>query len=138
MNPIPSATRLVMAALLGGVLAFLSLPAAAAESKKSEAVKTEDTLLREAYGILEKADHDYQGHRHAAMHEIEEAAKHLGLSLHGDGKAHERQPTSDAQIREARNMLEKAHTALAGHKNKKVPKHIEAAVKELDTALAVK
>lgn len=118
-------------------------PAKGVEPKKGKHkaagnTASEADLLRDAYGILERADHDYKGHRRAAMHDIEEAAKHLGVKLHGDGKGREQQSVSDEQLREARGMLEKAQGMTAGHKNKKVPEHIAAAVKKLGVALSIK
>lgn len=142
--------RQMLPVLLGlGLIFGFSPGTQAAEAKlvKTEAKKgqkggataqSEGELLREAYGILEQADHDYKGHRHAAMHQIAEAARHLGVKLHGDGKAREPQAVSDAQLRHAQSLLQTAHTAVAGHKNAKVPQHIDAAIKELNVALSIK
>lgn len=43
-------------------------------------------MLREAYDILARADHDYKGHRAKAMHEIEAAGKLIGMNVKGEGK----------------------------------------------------
>jgi hypothetical protein len=55
-------------------------------------------LLVQAYTTLGQADHDYKGHRVAAMKQIEAAAKLLGVNVRGDGKGHEKQGVSDAQL----------------------------------------
>jgi hypothetical protein len=137
MNPLrPSSTRLLIATLLVGAFTLLGVPARVIAAEKAPGAEVQ--MLRDAYHILERADHDYKGHRHAAMHDIEEAAKHLKVSLHGDGKAHEAQPASDAEVSQARGLLQNAHGALAGHKNKEIGRHLEAAIKELDVALSVK
>ncbi len=43
-------------------------------------------MMHRAYHILATGDHDYKGHRIAAMRRIEAAAKLLGLDLSGDLK----------------------------------------------------
>ena len=140
MNPfIRLSTRALMAVLLLGFIACLPASAWAKEKKtanSSTATSPQGELLHQAYGILEKADHDYKGHRRAAMEQIEAAAKQLGFSLHGDGKVKEKQAISDDQLRQALAMVEKAQTGLAG--NKKVEKHLAAAIKDLKAALAIK
>lgn len=103
--------------------------AAAAASESAQGPK-----LDEAYGILATCDHDYKGHRKSAMHKIEEAAKILGQTLHGDGKGHEKQMTSDEGVRQAQSILENAVGGLAG----KARRHVEAAIKQLSVALTVK
>ena len=42
-----------------------------------------------------------RGHRADAMRQIEDAAKELGVKLHGDDKDHERQGISDEHLRQA-------------------------------------
>ena len=111
---------------------------AANKANANANAQSEAELLREAYQILERADHDYKGHRHAAMHQIEEAAKHLGVHLQGDGKGKEPQAVSDAQLRDAKAKLEQAHGMVKGHKNGKVPEHINHAIRQLDIALSIK
>ena len=43
-------------------------------------------LLVQAYATLEQADHDYKGHRVAAMKQIAAAARLVGVQVRGDGK----------------------------------------------------
>lgn len=103
--------------------------AAAAASEAGQGGK-----LDEAYGILASCDHDYKGHRKSAMHKIEEAAKVLGQTLHGDGAGHEKQLTSDEGVRKAQSVLEGAVSGLAG----KARRHVEQAIHQLSVALSVK
>ena len=62
-------------------------------------------MLHRAYHILATGDHDYHGHRAHAMHQIEAAAKLLGLDLSGDLKDHEKQALSDDKLREASGLI---------------------------------
>jgi hypothetical protein len=91
-------------------------------------------LLVQAYTTLELADHDYKGHRAAAMKQIEAAAKLLGVSVRGDGRAHEKQGVSDAQLRTAQGLLQQALPGLSG----KPLKHVNMALKQLSIALSIK
>jgi len=90
--------------------------------------------LREAYAVLATADHDYKGHRKAAMKQIEDAAKRFGVELRGDGRGREAQQTSDAALRSALGLL----TQITGAVKGQGLTHIEAAIKQLNTALAIK
>jgi hypothetical protein len=90
--------------------------------------------LEEAYATLAQADHDYKGHRAEAMKQIKMAAKELGGEISGHGKKHEPQGTSDAQLKAAQGLLQQASTGLAG----KALKHVNKAIAELNTALAIK
>jgi hypothetical protein len=91
-------------------------------------------LLVQAYTALERADHDYKGHRAAAMKQIQAAGKLLGVSVWGEGKGHEKQFVSDAQLRTAQSLLEQAKPGLSG----KALKHVENALQQLSIALAIK
>ena len=95
---------------------------------------TPANLLRQAYGELASADHDYKGHRAAAMKRIEEAGKALGLKLHGEARTHEKQGISDVHLRNAQGLLSQAESGLSG----KALKHVQAAEKDLSVALKVK
>ncbi len=95
---------------------------------------TPGDLLRQAYAALEVADHDYKGHRVAAMKQIEEAGKVLGVTIRGEGKGHEKQSVSDNQLRQAQGLLEQAKPALSGQ----ALHHVEAAIKQISTALSIK
>jgi len=91
-------------------------------------------LLREAYVRLEKADHDYKGHRKHAMEQIEGAAKLLGVKVRGDGRGHEKQGVSDEHLREAEKLLQQARGGLSG----KALKHVNKALEHLSIALKIK
>src|SRR3974377_234157 len=90
-------------------------------------------LLVQAYTTLEQANHDYKGHRVAAMKQIEAAGKILGVSVRGDGKGHEKQGVSDAQLRTAQGLLQQARSGLSG----KALKHVDKALQELSIALSI-
>jgi len=91
-------------------------------------------LLRQAYRELATADHDYKGHRKAAMVKLDEAGKLLGVKLRGDGKDHEKQGVSDDHLRNAQGLLSQATTGLSG----KALKRVLAAEKDISVALSVK
>ena len=91
-------------------------------------------LLVQAYTTLEQADHDYKGHRMAAMKQIEAAAKLLGVKVRGDGKGHEQQGVSDAQLRTAQGLLQQAQSGLSG----KPLRHVNKALQQLSIALSIK
>jgi hypothetical protein len=91
-------------------------------------------LLIQAYTSLERADHDYKGHRADAMKQIEEAGKLLGVRIRGGGPGHERQWVSDEQLRTAQNLLEQARGSLKG----KPLRHVNKAIKEISIALRIK
>lgn len=91
-------------------------------------------LLVQAYTALEQADHDYKGHRVAAMKQIEAAARLLGVSVHGEGRGHEAQGVSDAQLRTAQGLLQQARSGLSG----KPLKHVNKALQQLSVALSIK
>jgi hypothetical protein len=91
-------------------------------------------LLVQAYSTLEQADHDYKGHRVAAMKQIEAAARLLGVNVRGDGKGHKPQGVSDAQLRAAQGLLQQAQAGLSG----KALKHVNKALQQLSIALSIK
>jgi hypothetical protein len=96
--------------------------------------QTPGALLTQAYVALASADHDYKGHRAAAMKHVEDAAKVLGVNVRGDGHNHEKQGVSDEQLRTANGLLEQARPALKG----KSLHHVNRALKEISTALKIK
>jgi hypothetical protein len=96
------------------------------------------TTLEQAYVILANANQDYKGHRVEAMKEIKEAAKLMGVKFRGEGKGHERQSVSDAQLREAQALLEKTSGELQANKQEKPLKHVNAAIAEVSAALKVR
>ncbi|HUJ09589.1 MAG TPA: hypothetical protein VL171_06135 [Verrucomicrobiae bacterium] len=146
MNDSPRSlyVRIAVVALLlswGVAIPARRATAADATTPPQQAVlsaESETTLLSQAYNILVVANHDYKGHRVRAMKQIEAAAKLLGVTLQGNGKGHEQQPTSDTQLRQAQTLLQQLSTGLAPTKPKAVHAHIEAAIKQINLALAIK
>jgi len=68
------------------------------------------------------------------MKQIEAAAKLLGVKVRGDGKGHERQGVSDAQLRTAQGLLRQAQSGLRG----KPLRHVNQALQQLSIALSIK
>jgi len=103
-------------------------------------------LLQSAHATLAGADHDYDGHRIAAMHQIEAALRDLaGNSAVGRthrvhykhvGKVRNLEPqaASDAKLRSAQEVLQTAAAELSGSPLKRVNK----ALAQLNTALGIR
>lgn len=92
------------------------------------------TLLDEAYATLAQANHDYKGHRVAAMKQIKLAVGELGGKISAKGKGHEPQAASDAQLRAAESLLQQAGAGLSG----KPLKHVNLAISQINTALKIR
>jgi hypothetical protein len=123
-------TKPLAAIVLSGCVISFALNAQAAPGPTPPATE----LLRQAYATLAVADHDYKGHRVAAMKQIEAAEKELGVKVKGDGKGHEPQGVSDTQLRTALGLLQQARTELKG----KPLTHVDNAIKQITTALTIK
>jgi hypothetical protein len=95
-------------------------------------------MLRNAYIILATGDHDYKGHRVRAMHQIEAAASLLGMNISGDAKDRQPQPLSDAKLREAQGLLQNVLGAAEVKNEKRVTKHINNAINQINTALSIR
>jgi len=91
-------------------------------------------LLNDAYATLSEAKHDYKGHRVKAMKQIELALGEIGAKVAKTAKPHEAQGTSDAQLRAAQGLVQQAAAGLTG----KALKHAEAAISQINEALAIK
>jgi len=111
-------------------VAFSFVLSARAETAREE--------IQHAYHLLKWADSDYHGHKAAAMESLKTAGHEIGLDLEGAGWEHENQRKSDVQLTEARRLLRDARDRLEDADRDKVARHLEKAVKELDTALEVK
>jgi hypothetical protein len=105
-------------------------PVVLAESPREE--------LIHAFHLLKTANHDYGGHRRAAMAEVEAAGRGLGLELGGDVPDRERQWQSDARLAEARRLLLDAREKLELRDRDRVAARVEKAIREIDAALAVR
>jgi hypothetical protein len=58
----------------------------------------------------------------------------LLVTVCGDGKGHEKQGVSDAQLRTAQGLLQQARSGLSG----KSLKHVNQALQQLSIALSIK
>jgi hypothetical protein len=67
------------------------------------------------------------------MKQIEAALNVLGEKISGQGKGHEPQGTSDAQLRAAQVLLQQAGAGLTG----KALKHVNEAASQISTALSI-
>ena len=103
-------------------------------SSKLIAAPNSGDLLIQAYADLEKADHDYKGHRADAMKQVEAAGKEIGVKVRGDGRGHEKQGISDEQLRAAQGLLEQARGGLGG----KALGHVNKAINQINIALRIK
>jgi hypothetical protein len=69
-------------------------------------------LLTQAYAVLSVANHDYKGHRVAAMKQIAAAGTAVGITEMGNGKGHEQQFVSDQHLQIATTSLQQARPGL--------------------------
>jgi hypothetical protein len=99
---------------------------------------SEVSMLQDAYVLLSQANHDYDGHRAEAMKSIHKAATLLKVNLQAKGDVHENQGTSDEQLQKAQKILKQARTFAAGKNQKKLVKHLDAAIGHLSAALGTK
>lgn len=121
---------LCKAAAVAAVLSF-GVRAYADEAPRHE--------LIHAYQLLKTADHDYDGHREAAVKDVEKAGRKLDLSLEKfEFPQIERQWKSDQKLSEARRLLRDARDRLESRDRERAAASVDAAVKEIDTALHIK
>ena len=146
------------AAVASSALAQATVPT---ESAHAELIQT----LRSAHRLLVRADHDYDGHRAKAAEEVRKALKELGyqhkkvqpasgqavgtvgpaagtvapvkVAHTGQPKVHEPQANSDAQLKQALQLLQGALPQMTG-KHPKATVNVNAAVVEINTALGIK
>ena len=99
---------------------------------------SEAKALTRAYRILATGDHDYKGHRVKAMHQIEAAAKLLGMDLGGDAKDRQKQVLSDDKLRDARGLLEIVLNSAEVKAQPRISKHITEAINQINVALSIR
>ena len=141
-------TALGVAGLLG--LGFLftasawSAPKQASKNAAKQANIQLDQQLEAIRATLNKADHDYQGHRAAAVHEITHAIHILSHGMQHPnpgqhfvaGKNKEPQKVSDAQLKQSLAALQSL-TVPPGKHQAQVQAHIIKAIADLQKALTV-
>jgi hypothetical protein len=101
---------------------------------RAQSTAASANLLTQAYATLSVADHDYKGHRVAAMKQIAAAAKLVGVTEMGNGKGHEQQVVSDQQLQTATSLLQQARPGLPAN----AQAHVDRALKQLSIALSIK
>lgn len=99
---------------------------------------TDPEALRLAYQILSQGNHNYNGHRIAAMNEIREAARLLGVELKGDGADRESQEISDARFHLAQRLLQQVRSKQTGETQKPVLKRVDQALSQIAVALKIR
>jgi hypothetical protein len=124
--------------ILGISFALCSLIAVAASAQTAQPPAIKE--LHRAHHLLVEADHDYGGHRAKAAEEVHKALKELGHAkphVPGTGKPKsggEPQPISDAQLKEAQQLLREALPHLhKGHP--RAHANVEAAIAQITAAL---
>jgi hypothetical protein len=98
---------------------------------------SEAKALTRAYRILATGDHDYKGHRVKAMHQVEAAAKLLGVDLGGDAKDRQKQVLSDDKLRDAQGLLEIVLNSAEVKAQPRISKHISEAINQINVALSI-
>jgi hypothetical protein len=136
--------------LFAGLLAGATLAEAAAPKTNKTKVEPFATQISELHAVkvlLQKADHDYKGHRAAAVKHVtaaihdlrvHKATKTSGGKVQGGGESQE---VSDAQLREAIKGLQVVQKQLAGSNVDRAAKAAVAvgkAIKELEVALEIR
>ena len=99
---------------------------------------SEAKALTRAYRILATGDHDYKGHRVKAMHQIEAAAKLLGVDLTGSANDKQKQVLSDDKMRDARGLLEIVLNSAEVKAQPRISKHISEAIDQINVALSIR
>lgn len=158
-------TRSLRFGLVAGAALFAAVmaqPAPAQRAGPGTKIREVESL-KMAYIYMAMANHDYDGHRGKAMSEIHKAIEILDRSimktgnnglrqvalreeveLHRakfmekhQGKMHEPQAVSDAQMREAYTILSNVHPALVQLKQPAVRDHVGHAMHEIRIALKI-
>lgn len=142
------AKQIVFAAVLLAATAFVSPSEAKVQGGAATPYAKQVAELHTTVALLEKANHDYKGHRAKAVHEIRHAIHLLHPHHHkstpaakavkgAKGGNNETQATSDDQLRQAIDQLHAVQKELGNG-----PAHahaaLRAAVHELHTALKIR
>jgi hypothetical protein len=145
-------------AILLGLALDTTASAQAANPAKQAARAQLIATLRSAHKLLVAADHDYNGHRAKAAHEVHQALQELGFhhkkpqpgspaqnaavagakAAHAaQARMHEPQAASDAQLQQAQQLLQGALTQLTAT-HPKATTNVQNAITEITTALSIK
>jgi hypothetical protein len=150
--------------LIAGLIALLASNESALGGQKKNpgkaAVKVADLQIVQALGetrkLLEAANHDYQGHRAAAVHQVMHAVHLLQHHKHHPNPANltaalskqtvpgnkEAQAASDAQLRQAITNLQvigpQIQSISSGPHHQHAVQAVNKAITELQTALQIK
>jgi hypothetical protein len=116
----------VKIAAIGLALSF-GFSAYAAESPREE--------VAHAFRLLQQANTNYEGHRAKAVSEVEAAGREMNMGLGGEIPEAERQWKSDAQLKEARHLLNDASQKLESRDRDRASQHLQRAIEEIDQAL---
>ncbi len=170
-----STIRLFPLAGLIALLALLALTEESSAQKKKKATPLEKAakqevnlreahVLREAYILMAMANHNYEGHRVAAMKKVHNAIEILDgriLKKGTDGqktvatmedvsaarvkfiakhsaKVHEPRVLSNLQLNEARKLLMNLREPLAAYKQPKLLGMVDGAIHEITVALSLR
>jgi hypothetical protein len=122
-----------------------------AQNKKGKGVSPYAPLVSELHQtrvLLHQADHDYQGHRVKAMHEIGQAMNALHphhkhkLGVRKGGGGNENQAVSDMQLAQAGKQLQvvlnQLNNGAANANTAKAAMHVQNAMAQLNTALKIR
>ncbi len=141
------------------ILLLLGSPSDAASKQAAKrAARALDTTqvisaLQSAQTLLVAADHDYAGHRALAAKEVHKALAELGhkkgqaavapktaaaATKTGRTAAHEPQATSDAQLRQALQILQGVVPHINSTRHPKAATNVQAAIVQINTALSIK
>jgi hypothetical protein len=128
-------SRLAVAIL--ALICFAALPTNAVAQNAPANPAALVATLQQAYVTLGEADHDYHGHRDAAMKDIAAAALLLGTDITGNGHGGETQALSDLQLRSVQmSLLSVGRAAPPGANHNQIVGHINGAIRQISMALA--
>jgi hypothetical protein len=132
----------LLLALAGVVLALSPLPRARAEDRQHRHLQAALHELKESRNELEKADHDFGGHRkkaveaiNAAIEQTEGCLKFARIEIRYDEKPDYKQYRNSPHLRHAVVELREARTELKEAPRDLFGEHRDRAVKDIDLAL---
>ena len=94
--------------------------------------------LTHIHALLMAADHDYKGHKQAALNAIDDACKAMNLNIHSNAHGHELQGDSDKMLRQAGLEVESLLPVAQENTQERVVKDLHKATEQIQKALEVK